>query len=159
LHGGRVIAQTGEHRLTAELNTEQRRKLATLTAALPTETRSYELGRYQLEGPRCDLLVDDGSRTTTYVVYGVGRTPSEVREVRAIAEVAMFLRSLARSLLPSGELFDPERWLLPEVERESRSSCKFGLANDKMQQTAPASRSAAADLGVIRTPTKVLTHR
>jgi hypothetical protein len=126
LHGGRVIVQTGEHRLTAELNTEQHRKLATLTAALPTDRRSYELGRYELEGPRFDLLVDDGSLKTTYAVYGVGRTPSEAREVRAIAEVAIFLRSLARTVLSSGELFDPKRWLLPDIERESGSSSNSG---------------------------------
>jgi hypothetical protein len=115
LHGGRVIVNTGEHRLTAELSAEQRRKLAALTAALPTERRSYQLGRFMLEGPEFSLRVDDGTQKRSYEVVGVGRTPSEVREIRAIVDVATFLRSLASS----DELFDPRRWLFPDHERES----------------------------------------
>ena len=134
LHGGRVIVNTGDDRRTAELSAQQRRKLAALTAALPTERRAYQLGRYELEGPQFHLRVDDGSVKTTYDVLGLGRTPGEVRELRAIADVATFLRSL----ISSKDVFDPGRWLFPDAAPESTSvsANSPGLANNALKLTA-----------------------
>ena len=86
-------------------------------------------GRYALEGPEFHLRMDDGTRKTVYDVFGVARTPDEARELRAIGDVAIFLRGL----VPSKDAFDPGPWLFPRIERESLVCCyaiPSGLAND-----------------------------
>jgi hypothetical protein len=110
LHGGAVIVITPLRRMTVELTAEQRSTLTGLAADLPKTQRSYQWGRAASEDPLFTLRLDDGARKTTYLVLGVDTPPGEVADLRAVARVAVFLRSL----IPSNEdLVEPARWFAP----------------------------------------------
>lgn len=118
LHGGGVIVVSGEDRVTKELTPEQRLTLARLAAALPSKKRSYSFGRAVMEGPAFHLRLDDGRKKTAYAVLGVGHDQDDVSHLRAIAEMAVFLRTL----VPHEDAFDPADWLSPVLRRQGPAS-------------------------------------